>query len=554
MRVLFCTGSPASYMAPPPLGDEQIVAGPDWPDEERDGRRVSLTTPLGGYDLATVLDRLSSAQAPDVVVCLVDASWRNMPQHLSVFRGPKVLLIADTHHMGTPISGMLRYARSEPFDRIVFLYDRHHLSIFRAAGLDRLFWFPGLTFPHDDAFVRAKAARAKRGSHIAFVGQAASYHPRRARLLAALQSQRLPLVQKQLPQRESLAFYGDALIGFNASLNGDLNLRAFEILASGAMLLTDRLVPAAGLASLWGEGREVVTYGDATELVERARHYLAQPREARAVGEAGARWFATNFNADRRRAAFSRLVFDGQSLPEFEVPAESPLRVHFPSDTPGREAALEVYENVQELHRTQETVRVSLDTTVPEDFAQLCRTLPRVQVTREAEPAADAAPDWRVVDYVQALQPGSLVAPRVWCWNGGAERSGPLWERFADVGFIPLKGSFSLFVRVDATLPPNNKGAQAYALMQRGDLAAAFVLARAAFAEQPRSVDALVVLGAVALNANNRQLGTKLVQLGLQLDPHDARLLALAAQLRAPRPATTAGGATEAPAPSVPGK
>ena len=34
MRILFLTGSPVHYMAPPQLGATQIVAGPDWPDEQ----------------------------------------------------------------------------------------------------------------------------------------------------------------------------------------------------------------------------------------------------------------------------------------------------------------------------------------------------------------------------------------------------------------------------------------------------------------------------------------------------------------------------------------
>lgn len=422
MRVLFATGTPASYMAPPCLGDEQVVCGPDWNDERGpDGRWLSLRTPLGEYDLAQIAAKLPASQQPDVVVCLVDASWRNLPRNWGAFRVPKVLLVADTHHMGKPITGMLRYAASEPFDRIVFLYDRHHVPIFRAAGLQNLHWFPGLTFPHNDKTVRS-ANREERVGQIAFVGQAGRFHPRRGRLLAALGEHRLPVAHKPLPQRAGLNLYGSSLVGFNASLNGDLNLRIFEALASGSMLLTDRLSAGSGLSSLWREGRELITYTDAGDLVEHARHYLDHPAEAREIGRAGATWFKDHFDAARRRSAFLRLAVDGQSLPEFEVSVEAPLRIHYPSDRPGDNfAALEVYESIQELHQQQETVRVSLDATVPADFARLCETLPRVLITRDASLSQGERPDWRVVGASAAVPSAANGVPRLWCWDLSAD-------------------------------------------------------------------------------------------------------------------------------------
>lgn len=203
MRVLFATGSAAQYMAPPRLGTEQINCGPDWPDYAIGGYQLSLHTPIGEYDLASVAARLPADQHPEVVVCLVDASWRNMPRHLAGFRCPKVLLVADTHHLRGPITGMIRYAQSEPFDRIVLLYDRHHWEFFQAAGLRQLHWFPGLTFPHPDAPVAA-ARMAARQPQVAFVGQTGICHPRRIGLLSCFAANQLPLVTKEVPQQEAL--------------------------------------------------------------------------------------------------------------------------------------------------------------------------------------------------------------------------------------------------------------------------------------------------------------------------------------------------------------
>lgn len=431
MRVLFATGTAAAYMMPPLLGDEQIVCGPDWTDaRDAKGRTMSLQTPVGEYDIATILAKLGADEQPDVIVALVDASWRNAPRNLGCFGGIKALLIADTHHMQSPLLGMVRYMASEVYDRFVFLYDRHHLDFFRAAGLPNLHWFPGLTFPHSDAVVRAARTR-KREQRIAFVGQTGNFHPRRGRMLAALEEAGLPMAVKALAQKDALPFYGRSLVGFNASLNGDLNLRVFEILASGAMLLTDRLGVGSGMDQLLGETREFVGYGTAEELAERAAHALAHPAQAAAIGAAGAAWFDTHFNETRRRTAFLDLLFNNRDLPEFSC-AESITRVSFGGNTDRLLQAMMVYEGVQELHRKQESVEVALDAAVPTDVEAMFTTLPRLRVVRDVPaPAADIAVFSRA-DVETGLD---NAVSRLWCWDAEPEDFSVLAERFDPAGY-----------------------------------------------------------------------------------------------------------------------
>ncbi len=411
MRVLFATGSPAAYMAPPRLADDQVICGPDWPDSrDANGRWVSLRTPVGQYDLSKVAARLPGDQQPDVVVCLVDASRRNLPRGLGVFKCPRVLLIADTHHLQSPLLGMLGYATSEPYSRNVILYDRHHAGVFRSAGVKNLYWFPGLTFPHGDETVRS-ARKTSRVERIAFVGQAGGLHPRRSRLLASMQDRGLPLVQQPLPQARALAFYGESAVGFNASLNGDLNLRIFEILAAGAALVTDRLAAASGLDELLGNGREYVGYSSAEDLGEAVAGLLASPAARRSLSAAGAAWFDARFGEAHRRNGFSALAFDGRPFPGCDLPS-SAVRVVFPGDLPRLLKSVAVYEGLQELHRIQETVSIEIGDGVPADVAALGATLPRIVTkTTGSGEAVDMAVAGREtpVDGIPAL------AKSVWC-------------------------------------------------------------------------------------------------------------------------------------------
>lgn len=415
MNVLFATGSPAGYMLPPVLSDRQVNCGPDWLDQRTpDGRVRSLVTPVGRYDLAAVATKLPANQQPDVVVCLVDASWRNMPSNLAAFACPKILLIADTHHMNSPLVGTMRYMASEPFDRCILLYDRHHAAFFHAAGFRNLFWLPGLTFPHGDAAVHAARVRGNRASRIAFVGQAGKHHPRRARLLDALTARQLPVVAKGMSQAEALGFYGSSLLGFNASLNGDFNLRILEIMSVGGALLTDSLAPESGFDRFFADRRDCLLYRSPEELAERAAHALAHPAETRAIGAAGASWFDKNYNEARRRELFRAVAFDGVAAPEFAFSPQETTRVFFGGDTDRLLESLVVYEGIQEIHRNEETVRVQIAEAEPADLKSIFSTLPRIECTTAAD---EGAADLTVFNRSRMEQGITFNAPMLWCWN-----------------------------------------------------------------------------------------------------------------------------------------
>jgi tetratricopeptide (TPR) repeat protein/2-polyprenyl-3-methyl-5-hydroxy-6-metoxy-1,4-benzoquinol methylase len=533
--ILFSTGSPARYMLPPQFSERQVVCGPDWPDDRSaDGRVRSLQTAAGAHDLAAIAAKLPPEQQPEAVVCLVDASWRNLPRNLAAFKCPRVLLVADTHHLKSPLIGMMRYVAAEPFDRIVFLYDRHHAGFFAAAGFRHLFWFPGLTLPHTDAAVAA-ARRAQREPRIAFVGQASQLHPRRARMLGALAACGLPVATARLPQRDALGFYGASQLAFNASLNGDLNLRVFEALASGAALLTDRLAPEAGLEVLLTDGQELATYGDSAELGELAHHYLSRPGEAAALGAAGARWFDRHLHAARRRAMFRELVFDGRAPPGFELGLAQRGRTYFGGNLDRLLQGLIVYEGVQELHRTQESVRVLFDPeSAPEDFAAICATLPRVQLSPAAE---EGEAHLAVLGRHRVGEFAWQDAPRVWCWDAPPEESKALSLAFARHGFIPASLDVAVYARPEtlraaqpaAPASAADQVAQARALFRQGDLNGALALGRAALEVDPRSIEARVLLGELALARQRAPLAEKLFAQAAALRPGDFALQTLLA-------------------------
>ncbi|MFN3551283.1 MAG: glycosyltransferase [Endomicrobiia bacterium] len=68
--------------------------------------------------------------------------------------------------------------------------------------------------------------------------------------------------------------YSQAKIVFNKSAGGEINMRVFETLSCGSLLLTDRLKPEVGLEELFQDRKHLVLYDDENDLLEKIDYYL----------------------------------------------------------------------------------------------------------------------------------------------------------------------------------------------------------------------------------------------------------------------------------------
>jgi hypothetical protein len=270
-----------------------------------------------------------------------------------------VLCVGDTHHMGSPLRTMVEYAQAAGYDFVVSSHNRHHLHWFVAAGFPKVAWIPGLKARH------LPQPPQPRQAGIGFVGNAdGETHPLRRGLLDALGKAGVGLAAGNASREEAARFYARALLGFNCSLNGDLNLRVFEILSAGACLLTDRLAPQSGLSLILEEGRHYIGYEGADELIDKARFHLAHPEAALAVGAAGAAHYEARLTPARQQERLLDWVFDGK------------LDAMFGAGWDGRPALavregiaisrrIQLYEALQEAHRLRPRLRVLFGPDVP---------------------------------------------------------------------------------------------------------------------------------------------------------------------------------------------
>ncbi|MCW8138147.1 MAG: glycosyltransferase [Planctomycetota bacterium] len=180
------------------------------------------------------------------------------------------------------------------FDHLL-LAQPDYLPRFRARGLDPV-WLPLACDP--EAHSRAPA-EAPRDLDLVFVGHVRPFHARRRRVLDRLAA-RFRLTERQGVFGEDMArLFARAKVVVNCSLSGDLNMRVFEGLASGALVLTDRI--DNGLPGFFADGEHLALYGE-RDLEAVADRYLSDAARRVAVAARGQRLAARHHTyADRAR-------------------------------------------------------------------------------------------------------------------------------------------------------------------------------------------------------------------------------------------------------------
>ena len=198
-----------------------------------------------------------------------DFAFRRLPVNLSV---PKVYWAIDTHQF---LQDQIK--KSRYFD-LTFSAMKNTVAAF---GPDA-YWLPV------GASIYEKDYNLPRTLEIGFIGNIIpGLHERRKRIIEKL--------QKEFPQficlnnvflEEKAKIVSQMKIMINISLNNDLNLRVFETLACGALLITDRII-GNGMEDLFVDGEHLVLFDDENDLVQKIQYYLTHEDERARIAYQG---------------------------------------------------------------------------------------------------------------------------------------------------------------------------------------------------------------------------------------------------------------------------
>ncbi len=364
-RIIYSTASSPEYIPPLALSPHQVVVGPNFPDVVETSGRVLSRRVARNFDAAALVRDLPTEQRPDLFVALVDAWVHCLPRNLGALNCHTALVIADTHHGIAPLTNLLTYTAMESYRRIAVTHDPHHLHWFAEAGLSPVACHLNLNV-HDHPVPFA----TERNPSIAFVGQAGAHHPRRRRLLDVLIQAGLPLLSARATPAQAANLYAAHQLTFNCSLNGDLNMRVFEVLSAGGCLLTDRLSAASGLDGLFRDGVDLILYDDAGDLVEKARHYLDRPDLCLRIAASGQQRYRLTHTQALRRSRFLDYALGSDTMARQvaaqDQRADQRCSRREPMLQLNRRAA--AYQRVQELQRSEYIDRICITRDVPREY------------------------------------------------------------------------------------------------------------------------------------------------------------------------------------------
>lgn len=255
----------------PHFGPEYLVtlgmnAMPPW------AKPNDIELPLQGVDLAEVLP---PGWDPDLVVGISDFG-RPLNPSMRRLSCPKAYFSIDTWQSPRD------YFDARHYD-FTFAAQREFVPRLKATGARHVHWLPLGCNPA----VHYPSPVAKT-CDIAFVGAlVAGVHEERRCLLDALQA--------RFKVRAYQRVYGDAMCRacsrgrfvFNHAAVSDLNMRVFEALAMGAVLLTNRDSARNGLLDLFEDGKHLLVYDHEEDLVALVERYLADEAGRARIAEAG---------------------------------------------------------------------------------------------------------------------------------------------------------------------------------------------------------------------------------------------------------------------------
>ena len=208
-------------------------------------------------DMAEILGSLPAEQHPDMYLW-VESVGGHHPLHLEALRCPKVCYLINSH---LQLAAHLEWATQ--FD-LVFIAQREYLDDFRARGM-RVHWLPLGCDPE----IHCSSGMPKTYP-IGFVG-GVQPGSRREALLTALAS-KIPVHYERCFWADMARFFSQSRLVFNEAVRNDLNMRVFEAMSTGTLLLTD-IAAKSGQDELFWDGEDYAVYRDNT-IADVARFYI----------------------------------------------------------------------------------------------------------------------------------------------------------------------------------------------------------------------------------------------------------------------------------------
>ncbi|WP_026905523.1 glycosyltransferase family protein [Pedobacter glucosidilyticus] len=192
---------------------------------------------------------------PDFILFIEGGSMRLFPKNIENTNCKTVWYGIDTH-----MDYNKHLAIGKVFD-ITMVAQKQYIESLRKDGLSNIFWLP-LAY---ESAIRNDSKDKK--FLISYVGSNNSHlHPDRHRMIELIKKRYSEIFFGKAMPDEMRDIYASSKLVFNKSVNNDINMRYFEAMGEGAVLLTDRAVNN-GAEELFQEGKHYFIYDNDDHLI-----------------------------------------------------------------------------------------------------------------------------------------------------------------------------------------------------------------------------------------------------------------------------------------------
>jgi hypothetical protein len=233
---------------------------------------------------------------PDLLL-FIETGRPFFPNGIEFLSCPTACYLIDVH-----ISFEIR-ERYAPFFDYVFVAQKDYVELFRKSGYENTFWLPLACDP--DIHMKCNETKIY---DVGFVGKLIRGSKREVFLNRIARICRVNDFRRYYPKEEIAEVYSRSRIVFNESLNGDLNMRVFEGLCSGALLVTEKIENGQG--ELFREKGAIVEYETIEEAEALIRYFLQNERERETIARIGHKLVLAHHTYTQRCSEIISRVFD----------------------------------------------------------------------------------------------------------------------------------------------------------------------------------------------------------------------------------------------------
>lgn len=247
----------------------------------------------GGFDVENYIK--NNNLQPDLLLFIEGGEMGILPINYQKLHFPKYWWGIDTPH---DYSKHLRISRL--FDH-TFLAQKSFVDDLQRDGIKSVSWLPL-------AFGDQVPTSGDRNIDLAYIGSVDwDLYPERREYLSVIENNFNNIYVGTCSPGEMFSIYRKSKIVFNFSFKNDVNMRVFEAIGSGALLVTNKIINN-GMEDILLHGTEFVEYSNQQDMLEKINYYLSHQDELQTISSAGMRRVTENHSYFNRAQVILELA------------------------------------------------------------------------------------------------------------------------------------------------------------------------------------------------------------------------------------------------------